>query len=101
MDQVLRVEQKVRFCGHWGALMAADFFTTEVWTLRGLVTYYTESGFTAIRGGGQKRAPTPEERELQPGHACYGLCWSSMKTLFVTGVMTLMASYALAQTSDS
>ena len=21
--------------------MAADFFTTEVWTLRGLVTYYT------------------------------------------------------------
>ena len=26
---------------HWGALMAADFFTTEVWTLRGLVTYYT------------------------------------------------------------
>jgi hypothetical protein len=27
--------------GHWGALMAAGFFTTEVWTLRGLVTYYT------------------------------------------------------------
>jgi putative transposase len=26
---------------HWGAFMAADFFTTEVWTLRGLVTYYT------------------------------------------------------------
>jgi transposase InsO family protein len=26
---------------HWRALMAADFFTTEVWTLRGLVTYYT------------------------------------------------------------
>ena len=26
---------------HWGALLAADFFTTEVWTLRGLVTYYT------------------------------------------------------------
>jgi putative transposase len=26
---------------HWGALMAADFFTTEVWTVRGLVTYYT------------------------------------------------------------
>jgi hypothetical protein len=25
----------------WGALVAADFFTTEVWTLRGLVTYYT------------------------------------------------------------
>jgi hypothetical protein len=27
--------------GHWGAVVAADFFTTDVWTLRGLVTYYT------------------------------------------------------------
>jgi putative transposase len=26
---------------HWQALVAADFFTTEVWTVRGLVTYYT------------------------------------------------------------
>ena len=26
---------------HWRALFAADFFTTEVWTPRGLVTYYT------------------------------------------------------------
>jgi len=26
---------------HWQALFAADFFTTEVWTPRGLVTYYT------------------------------------------------------------
>lgn len=26
---------------HWTALVAADFFTTEVWTTRGLVTYYT------------------------------------------------------------
>jgi putative transposase len=26
---------------HWDALVAADFFTTEVWTARGLVTYYT------------------------------------------------------------
>jgi putative transposase len=25
---------------HWPALVAADFFTTEVWTARGLVTYY-------------------------------------------------------------
>jgi transposase InsO family protein len=25
---------------HWTALVAADFFTTEVWTARGLVTYY-------------------------------------------------------------
>ena len=26
---------------HWPALLGADFFTTEVWALRGLVTYYT------------------------------------------------------------
>jgi hypothetical protein len=26
---------------HWGAIAAADFFTTEVWTSRWLVTYYT------------------------------------------------------------
>jgi putative transposase len=26
---------------HWPALVAADFFTTEVWTVRGLVTSYT------------------------------------------------------------
>src|SRR5919106_2961574 len=26
---------------HWGVIAGADFFTTEVWTSRGLVTYYT------------------------------------------------------------
>ena len=26
---------------HWGTIAGADFFTTEVWTWRGLVTYYT------------------------------------------------------------
>jgi putative transposase len=26
---------------HWGAIVGADFFTTEVWTWRGLVTSYT------------------------------------------------------------
>jgi transposase InsO family protein len=26
---------------HWGAIAGADFFTTEVWTGRGLVTYFT------------------------------------------------------------
>jgi transposase InsO family protein len=26
---------------HWGAIAGADFFTTEVWTPRGVVTYYT------------------------------------------------------------
>jgi transposase InsO family protein len=26
---------------HWGAVAGADFFTTEVWTVHGLVTFYT------------------------------------------------------------
>jgi transposase InsO family protein len=26
---------------HWGAIAGTDFFTTEVWTWQGLVTYYT------------------------------------------------------------
>ena len=26
---------------HWGVIAGADFFTTEIWTWRGLVTYYT------------------------------------------------------------
>ena len=26
---------------HWGAIAGADFFTSEVWTPRGLITYYT------------------------------------------------------------
>jgi len=26
---------------HWGGIAGADFFTTEVWTWQGLVTYYT------------------------------------------------------------
>jgi helix-turn-helix protein len=26
---------------HWGAIAGADFFTTEVWTWRGLAAYYT------------------------------------------------------------
>ena len=26
---------------HWGEIAGADFFTTEVWTPRGLITYYT------------------------------------------------------------
>jgi len=31
----------VPLCAHWGAIAGADFFTTEVWTARGLATYYT------------------------------------------------------------
>ena len=27
---------------HWGTIAGAEFFTTEVWTRRGLATYYDE-----------------------------------------------------------
>lgn len=48
---------------HWPALVSADFFTTEVWTVRGLVTYYTvfvmelQSRRVHIRGS----TPHPDE----------------------------------------
>jgi transposase InsO family protein len=46
---------------HWPALVAADFFTTEVWTGRGLVTYYTvfviELHSRRVRVGGATRHP--------------------------------------------
>ena len=46
---------------HWPALVAADFFTTDVWTGRGLVTYYTvfviELHSRRVRVGGVTRYP--------------------------------------------
>ena len=48
---------------HWGAIAAADFFTTDVWTARGLVTYYTlfvielESRRVSLVGS----TPSPDE----------------------------------------
>jgi transposase InsO family protein len=61
---------------HWPALVATDFFTTEVWTGRGLVTYYTlfviELHSRRVRVGGA--TPYPDEafvlqamRELTDG----------------------------------
>ncbi|HZM91865.1 MAG TPA: hypothetical protein VFB92_00515 [Vicinamibacterales bacterium] len=47
---------------HWRALLAADFFTTEVWTVRGLVTYYTVfvSNFT-LAASALGSTPYPDE----------------------------------------
>jgi putative transposase len=46
---------------HWPALVAADFFTTEVWTGRGLVTYYAvfviELHSRRVHVGGVTRHP--------------------------------------------
>jgi putative transposase len=52
---------------HWGAIAGADFFTTEVWTWQGLVTYYTvfvidlASRRVQIAGS----TPHPDERFMQ------------------------------------
>ena len=52
---------------HWGAIAGADFFTTEVWTWRGLVTFYTvfvidlASRRVQIVGS----TPYPDERFMQ------------------------------------
>ena len=52
---------------HWGAIAGADLFTTEVWTWRGLVTYYTvfvidlASRRVQIVGS----TPHPDERFMQ------------------------------------
>jgi hypothetical protein len=36
-----KIAWKTFLKAHWSSLAAADFFTTEVWTSRGLVTFYT------------------------------------------------------------
>jgi transposase InsO family protein len=58
---------------HWGVIAGADFFTTEVWTWRGLVTYYTvfvidlASRRVQILGS----TPHPNERFMrQVGRTC-------------------------------
>src|SRR5215813_1045533 len=49
---------------HWGKVAAADFFTTEVWRPRGLVTYYTlfvlDLRTRRVHVAGS--TPTPDER---------------------------------------
>jgi helix-turn-helix protein len=46
---------------HWGVIAAADFFTTEVWTWRGLAAYYS------VRPG-SGLAPRPRPRIHAPSH---------------------------------
>jgi hypothetical protein len=60
----------------------------------------SNSDFTAIRGERRKRSSMAEERELQPTRIaprCLTLL-DSMKTIFVTGVMTLMAAVERVET---
>jgi transposase InsO family protein len=49
---------------HWGAIAGADFFTTEVWTWRGLVTYYTVFAIDLASRRVQIMASTPNPNDL-------------------------------------
>src|ERR1700720_4764199 len=49
---------------HWGAIAGADFFTTEVWTWRGLVTYYTVFAIDLASRRVQILGSTPHPRAL-------------------------------------
>jgi transposase InsO family protein len=47
---------------HWGPIAGADFFTSEVWTPRGLITYYTlfVIDLRSRRGHVAGSTPTPD-----------------------------------------
>jgi HTH-like domain len=54
---------------HWGAIAGADFFTSEVWTPRGLVTYYT---LVVIDLQSRRVAPERGYRTAPVGQPCPG-----------------------------
>jgi putative transposase len=49
---------------HWCAIAGADFFTTEVWTWRGLVTYYTVFALDLASRRVQIVGSTPHPHEI-------------------------------------
>jgi putative transposase len=49
---------------HWGVVAGADFFTTEVWTWRGLVAYYTVFVIDLASRRVQVLGSTPHPSEL-------------------------------------
>lgn len=55
---------------YWPALVVADFFTTEVWTVRGLVTYYPASVLELHSGRLQVIGYTPHPDEMFVSQAC-------------------------------
>ena len=55
---------------HWGAIAGADFFTTEVWTWRGLVTYYTVFVIDLASRRAQIAGSTPHPDDLFMRQVC-------------------------------
>jgi len=56
------------FRAHWGAIAGGDFFATEVWTWRGLVTYYTAFVIDLASRRVQIVGSTPRPDELFMRH---------------------------------
>jgi transposase InsO family protein len=55
---------------HWGAIAGADFFTTEVWTWRGLVTFYTVFAIDLASRRVQIVGSTPYPNDLFMQQVC-------------------------------
>ena len=55
---------------HWGRIAGADFFTTEVWTWQGLVTYYTVFVIDLASRRVQIVGSTPHPHELFMRQVC-------------------------------
>ena len=99
---------------HWGAIAGADFFTTDVWTCRGLVTYYTVFvidlasrrvqvlGSTPVVSGNSihlaplRRAVIEVEKPAQPlraAHGAGGSRWGNANDQFV--LKSLMVPFVM------
>jgi hypothetical protein len=57
-----RTSWSVFLKAHWRSIVAADFFTAEVWSFRGLVTYYVlfiiELAKRIVHIAASQRSPT-------------------------------------------
>ena len=87
---------------HWGVIAGADFFTTEVWTWRGLVTSYTVFVIETIRSErahcvfGQSGPP----KSVGSGHNQCLLPTRSTKELFVGGIYVTIGERGLSGEGD-
>jgi hypothetical protein len=66
---------------YWGVIAGADFFTTEVWTWRGLVTYYTVFVIDLASRRVHIVGSTPHPDALR------GPSWSSSTTIIVNEII--------------
>jgi putative transposase len=72
---------------HWGAIAGADFFTSEVWTWRGLVTYYTVFVIDLASRRVQIIGSTPHPNDLFKQQVSRTLTGADDGVLYAQGVM--------------